>query len=55
MATAPASTSDTGELIRTTGERVERSLWGTLNELLLHVPNILGFLLAIAAAWLLGR
>lgn len=44
-----------GELVRTTGERVETSFWQSLNELLLHIPNILAFIAAIAGAWLVGR
>ena len=49
-----AGASKAGEIIRTTGERVETGFWTTLNDLLLHIPNILGFLVAVAAAWLIG-
>jgi small conductance mechanosensitive channel len=47
--------ADTGEILRSTGARVETGFWATLNDLLLHIPNMIGFVLAIAAAWLLGR
>ena len=49
-----AGASKAGEIIRTTGERVETGFWTTLNDLLLHIPNILAFLVAVAAAWLIG-
>lgn len=52
---ASAGAAKAGELVRTAGERVETSFWVSLNEVLLRIPDILAFLLAIAAAWLLGR
>jgi small conductance mechanosensitive channel len=42
-------------LLRSTGERVELGLWDALQQLLLRIPNILAFALALAAAWLIGR
>lgn len=55
MGRPAAGAADTGEIIRTTGDRVESGFWNTLNDLLLHVPNILAFLLAVAGTWLVGR
>lgn len=46
---------EAGEIIRTTGERVETSFWDALNGLLLRIPNLLGFALALAVGWFIGR
>lgn len=54
-ASAAASPERTGEIIRTTGERVESGFWATLNEILLNIPQFLAFLLALVLAWLVGR
>ena len=50
-----AGAAETGEIVRTTGQRVESGFWTTLNEVLLKIPNLLGFALAILAAWFVGR
>jgi small conductance mechanosensitive channel len=52
---AKAGAEQTGNIIRTTGERVEVSFWDALNGLLLRVPDLLGFVLAIMLGWLVGR
>ena len=54
-ANAAAGAAEASELIRTTGERVEAGFWASVNELLLKIPEIIGFVLAIIAAWVLGR
>ena len=54
-ANAAGEAAKTGELVRTTGERVETSFLATINELLLRIPDILAFILAISVAWLVGR
>jgi small-conductance mechanosensitive channel len=47
--------AETSEIVRTTGERVELGFWDALNAVLLRIPEILGFVLAILAGWFAGR
>ena len=47
--------AEAGEIIRTTGARVESGFWATVNELLLNIPHMLAFVVAVAVAWLVGR
>jgi small conductance mechanosensitive channel len=54
-ARAGGGAAEAGELIRTTGERVETSFWDALNGLLLKIPDLLGFALALFVGWLVGR
>jgi len=54
-ANGSAGAAEAGELIRTTGERVEAGFWTTVNDVLLKIPEIIGFVLALVAAWLLGK
>lgn len=50
----PARARQAGEIARSTGERVENSLWDALDILLLSLPDLLRFASALAVGWLIG-
>ncbi len=54
-ANASSGAEEAEEIIRSTGDRVESGFWTTINEVLLRIPALLAFVVALVGAWLLGR
>jgi hypothetical protein len=42
---------DTSKIIESTGARVEIGFWDAINNLLLRIPDLVGFAFLIALGW----